>query len=196
MTEDNTGNTPSVDDNLLGLSSPKDIDREESVGVARGERFLLSLDENVEINTRLILDIHKVVFGHLYEWAGKWRTKQVNVGAFVPPEFHQLPNLMYQFTDELAHRMKLSTDRKELVKILAYCHHRLVYVHPFNNGNGRTARLITNLVALKFGYGEINIYHRTGKKRNVYIKAIRAADGRDFFQLEELIDKELVSLNP
>lgn len=196
MAKNKTDNTPGPEDNLLGLTAAKEIDREESIGVARGERFLLGLDENVEINTRLILDIHKVVFGHLYDWAGKWRTKQVNVGAFLPPEYHQIPNLMYQFTDELNHLMKRSDDREELVKTLAYCHHRIVYIHPFNNGNGRTARLVTNLVALKFGYDEINIYHRTGKKRDLYIKAIRAADTRDFSQIEELIEKELTALKP
>lgn len=194
MTKNKTDNTPSPDDNLLGITDNKEIDREESIGVARGERFLLSMDENVEINTRLILDIHKVVFGHLYDWAGKWRTKQVNVGAFLPPEYHQIPNLMYQFTDELNHRMEHSNIRKELVSALAYCHHRIVYIHPFNNGNGRTARLVTNLVALKSGYGEINLYHRTGEKRDVYIKAIRAADGRDFSLLEKLIDDELLRM--
>jgi len=194
MVKDNTGYTPPIEDNLLGLTNKKDIDREELAGIARGEKLLLDLDENIEITAHLILDIHKMMFQHLYDWAGKWRKTQLKVGHFIPPEYHQIPNLMYQFVDELNHRIKRSSTKSELVKTLAYCHHRLVYIHPFNNGNGRTARLITNLVAFKCGYGEINIYHRTGKKRDVYIKAIRMADDRDFSLLEQLISDELVSL--
>jgi cell filamentation protein len=194
MAEDNTGYTSPMEDNLLGITTSVEIDREEATGVARAERLLLNLEENIEINTSLMLQIHKLVFGRLYSWAGKWRSKQVKVGHFLPPEFHQIPNLMYQFIDELNYRIKRSSVEEELVKTLAYCQHRIVYIHPFDNGNGRTARLITNLVAFKHGYDEINIYHRTGERRDVYIKAIRNCDKGDFMALEDLIRKELTRL--
>jgi len=145
-----------------------------------------------QISTALILQINKVTFGHLYEWAGRFRNTTVKVGAFIPPEPHQVPNLMYQLADELNHQLKYTETEDRLVGTLAYCHHRMVFIHPFNNGNGRTARLLTNLLAYKNGYKDLNLYYRSGEKREVYIKAIRSADKNDFALLEELIRKELV----
>jgi cell filamentation protein len=97
----NTGGTPSVEDNLLGLTTSEQINESEASGVIEGEKLLLGLDEHVDITTSLILKIHEVTFGHLYTWAGKWRNVSVKVGVFIPPEPQQIPNLMYQFTDEL-----------------------------------------------------------------------------------------------
>lgn len=148
----NTGNTPSIDDNLLGLTTNEQINEAEAKGVIEGEKFLLGLDENITISAALILQINKITFGPIYEWAGKFRNTTVKVGSFIPPEPHQIPNLMYQLADELNHQLKYIIDESTLVRALAYCHHRIVFIHPFNNGNGRTARLLTNLLAYKNGY--------------------------------------------
>lgn len=189
--KDDTGYTPSAEDNLLGLTTAEQINECEAQGVIEGEKFLLGLDENVEITSALILQIHKTTFGHLYPWAGKWRDVSVKVGAFVPPDPTRIPNLIYQFADELSYRIAHSPSEALLVSTLSYCHYKIVYIHPFNNGNGRTARLLTNLIAYKHGYRDINIYHRTGEKRKSYIEAIRLADKNDFTMLEGLIRKEL-----
>jgi cell filamentation protein len=76
------------------------------------------------------------------------------VGAYLPPLAARVPQLLYEFMDELRHRQGLlpplpSTD--QVAELLAYAHHRLVAIHPFTNGNGRTARLFTNLLAYSYG---------------------------------------------
>jgi len=192
-----TGDTPSQpEDNILGITDIEELNREEATGIARAEKTILELEENVELTIGLVLELHKIAFGHLYEWAGKWRKTDIQVGSHIPPSPYQIANLMYQYIDELNHQIKSIKDKEDLIKALSYCQHRFVFIHPFTNGNGRTARLITNIVALKNGYNEINIYHRTGEKRQDYIKAVRAADTGNYLLLEELIKSELKPIEP
>lgn len=188
----NTDYTPPPEDNLLGLTSPEDINREEAKGIARGEVAIQELDEAVVISAPLILELHKTAFGHLYEWAGKWRTINIKVGQHIPPNYQGIPNLMYQFIDELNHRNTLVKTKEDVVKLLGYCHHQFVFIHPFVNGNGRTARLITNLMAFKNGYQEVNIYHRSGEQRQTYLSAVRAADNSNYNLIEDLIRQEII----
>ena len=68
----------------------------------------------------------------------------------------------------------------EVIEISARLHHRLVYIHPFNNGNGRWARFIVNLFLkeqfnsyLDFPENEIIL---ATKIRKIYIQALQEAD--------------------
>ena len=71
-------------------------------------------------------------------------------------------------------------------------HHRLVAIHPFVNGNGRTARLFTNLLAYNYGYQNVVLYHReNGEGRARYLHAIRRADAFDLGPLRALISAQL-----
>jgi cell filamentation protein len=63
-----------------------------------------------------------------------------------------------------------------------------------HNGNGRTGRLIMNLVALKLGYMTLQLYFREGDSRTIYINAMKSADSGNMEPLKELINKELVAL--
>jgi cell filamentation protein len=191
MAQEIYDSTPHVGENLLGLTTPEQINEAEAKGVIEGEKFIINLDENIRISASLLLQVNKISFGNIYAWAGKWRDQSVQVDTFLPPEPAQIPNLIYQFTDELNHKIDNSVTIDSQVTTLAYCHHKLVFIHPFNNTNGRTSRLFTNLVAYKFGYADINLYFRTGEKRKIYIEAIRKADAYDYALLEDLIKKEL-----
>jgi Fic-DOC domain mobile mystery protein B len=62
-------------------------------------------------------------------------------------------------------------------------HHRLVLIHPFPNGDGRHARLIADVLAMKLGrpeftWGSTNLV-KEGEARNKYLEAIRTADNGD-----------------
>ena len=189
--KDTTSYTPPIEENLLGLTTSDAVNEEEAKGVIEGEKFLLGLEVDVEISASLLLDLHKIAFGHLYDWAGKWRQVEVTVGKHTPPVPNRIPNLIYQFMDELNHRISMINNEDDLPKVLAYTHHQIVFIHPFNNGNGRTARLFTNLIAYKHGYRDINIYFRSGEKREIYINAVREADKGNYKVLEDLIRAEL-----
>jgi cell filamentation protein len=76
---------------------------------------------------------------------------------------------------------------------LVFAHYEFIRIHPFNNGNGRTRRILMNLVALKFGYKPLELHHREGNSRKIYIDAMKSADSGDFEPLTTLIRKELIA---
>ncbi|TRX50657.1 hypothetical protein FNH22_25385 [Fulvivirga sp. M361] len=187
--------TPPIDDNLLNISDRQKLNEEEARGVIKAEQFIYDLEEDVTISADLILKLHHIAFSHLYEWAGAWRRSDFQVGPHVPPGYNEVPLRMYQFVDELNFKFGKVKSDKDLIHLLAYAHHRIVFIHPFNNGNGRTARLLTNLIALLKGYDQIILYHREGQERSIYLKAVRTADNYDYSLLEELIKSQLKKLD-
>ena len=188
--------TEAPEDNLLGLTEKAALNEQEALGVARVERYLLEeFDYPVDLSVGLLQDLHRRAFSHLYGWAGHWRTQVPNVGAYLPPPANRVPQLLYEFVDELRHRQDQLPDgpvAADVAALLAYAHHRLVAIHPFVNGNGRTARVFTNLLAYNYGYQDVVLYHREkGEGRAQYLRAIRQADDYDLGPLQTLISAQL-----
>lgn len=90
--EDNTSWTPSPDDNKLGLIDKNLINEYEAKGIAVAELFVFGLDSETQLSAQLLLEIHRIAFQELYDWAGKWRTTQVAVGQLDTPEPSQVCN--------------------------------------------------------------------------------------------------------
>ena len=191
--DDNTSWTPSPDENKLGLTDKNLMNEYEAKGIAAAELFVFGLDSDTPFSTQLLLEIHSIAFSELYDWAGKWRTTQVVVGQLTPPDPTQVLQLMYQFIDNLNFKINNSTTTQEHLEILIFAHYEFVRIHPFNNGNGRTARILMNLVALKFGYRPLELYHREGDSRKIYIDAMKSADKGTFEPLTTLIRKEMTA---
>ena len=190
---DTTSWTPSPDENKLGLTDKNRINEYEAKGIAAAELFVFGLDSETPFSPQLLLEIHAIAFSELYDWAGKWRTTQVAVGQLTPPEPKQVLQLMYQFIDNLNYRINQSTNAQHHLETLTYAHYEFIRIHPFNNGNGRTGRIIMNLVALKFGYKPLELYHREGDSRKIYIDALKSADKGNFEPLTTLIRKEMTA---
>lgn len=189
--KDNTSWTPFPDDNLLGLADKNLLNEYEVKGITKAELYVFGLDTEIEISTTLILEIHKTAFQELYDWAGKWRAVNVLVGQLTPPKPVQIVHLMYQFIDNLNYKISISKTHEEIVETLIYTHYEFVKIHPFNNGNGRTGRILLNLVAMKFGYKPLELYKREGESRKVYIQSMQQADKGNFELLGSLIRQEL-----
>lgn len=168
----------------------------EKKGIVKALRYILkSSSKKTKITTDLILDIHKIGFGFIFpDWAGKFRTIDVTVGNFEPPHYNKVPVLIKNLCEDLEERLKHipSTSSEEqfledVISLLAWFQHQFVWIHPFNDYNGRVARLITNLLTLNLGLPATEIKAETGKDRQNYIDAMKAADNHDFFKLEKLI---------
>ncbi len=191
--EDNTDWTPSPDDNKLDLTDKNLINEYEAKGIAASELFVFQLDSETEISTQLLLEIHSIAFSELYDWAGSWRTTTVTVGQLTPPEPSKVLQLMYQFIDNLNFKIHNAFTQKDHIDCLTFAHYEFIRIHPFNNGNGRTGRILMNIVALKFGYKPLELYHREGDSRKTYIDAMKLADNGNFEPLTTLIRKELTA---
>lgn len=110
----------------------------------------------VQINEREVLMIHNLILrGIMPENAGKYRSVQVMIkgSAHMPPQPFIVPKQMEEYFDwYLTNRNRLHP-----VVLAAEMHERLVTIHPFIDGNGRTSRLVMNLILLSHGYVIANI---------------------------------------
>lgn len=191
--DDNTNWTPSPDDNKLHLTDKNLINEFEAKGIAAAELFVFELDSETEISTQLLLEIHDIAFSELYGWAGSWRTTTVTVGQLTPPEPSKVLQLMYQFIDNLNFKIRNATAPQDHIECLIFAHYEFIRIHPFNNGNGRTGRILMNIIALKFGYKPLELYYREGDGRKTYIDAMKCADNGNYEPLTILIRKELAT---
>ena len=141
--EEEYGATP-IDD-LSGLKIPDIHTRKQlydaefrCVNRAAQKYYWKMLDHFFDLNYPLMIELHSDMFFDVWEWAGKIRNRDLSLGI----KHHQIrPELQKLIED-----FKGWTLRKwEPVEISVRLHHRLVWIHPFENGNGRWARLLTNL---------------------------------------------------
>ncbi len=119
-----------------------------------------------------VRQIHKLVLSRIDDDnAGRYRETQVRIAGavFIPPESWQVPNLMTEWGEWLA----AEQNRLHPVALAALAHHRLVAVHPFIDGNGRTARLVMNLVLMRAGYPP-TVIERINRRQ--YYRVLNQAD--------------------
>lgn len=129
--------------------------------------------------------LHKRMFGRVWRWAGEFRLTERNIG--VAP--HRIGVDLRNLLDDC--RYWIEHDTYPLDEIAARFHHRLVSIHPLPNGNGRHARLATDLLLAglgqpRFSWGRVNLVD-AGKTRRAYVAALRAADGHDIQPLLEFV---------
>lgn len=129
-----------------------------------------------------IQQIHEVVTAGILEEAGKYRSKNVRITGAVktPPDWSNIVKLMNGLTE------KISGSKIHPVETAAYLHHRFVQIHPFIDGNGRVARLLTNLYLIALGYPAIVL---KTEDRGKYYKFLRAADAGNLSTFANFIAK-------
>ena len=108
--------------------------------------------------------------------AGKLRERLVIVGQHIPPVAESLKSFLKRF-DEVYNPLKMNGLRPLIA--LSAAHHRLMWIHPFLDGNGRVARLFTDAYFEKIkldGYGLWNVSRGLARRRDDYRKFLAAAD--------------------
>jgi Fic-DOC domain mobile mystery protein B len=113
----------------------------------------------------------------IFRWAGKFRTRERNLGI----AFYEIPVAMRQLLDDTKAWIEYKTYPPD--EIAVRFHHRLVQTHPFPSGNGRHARLMADLLVMRLGgerfsWGSANLQD-AGAVRQPYIAALQAADDHD-----------------
>lgn len=172
----------------------------EGEGIRKAQLYILKLSkQKAEITPELICDVHRKGFGFIFpDWAGRFRVIDVTVGEYEPPHYSKVSQLVKNLCDDLEERLKYLPSTKEveqflaeIISLLAWFQHRFVWIHPFKDYNGRAARLLTNLLTLNLGLPIVIIKAQTGRDRENYIKAMKAADNYDYSKLEKLIANAL-----
>lgn len=141
--------------NLLGLKTKQQIALAEFEGFLKAEILLTeSLTSRTKFNSAYILKIHKLALGHLYGFAGKLRDVNISKAGFPFAAARFLSQSMQNFEQEVLSKLPNKYNRREqLIHDIALVHGELLFIHPFHEGNGRTARILANLMARKQGYG-------------------------------------------
>ena len=169
--------------NLLGLSTEIDIAEAEFEGfLAADVLFSAKLSKKSRFNNRYIQQLHKAALGHLYGFAGKWRDVNMSKGGFVFPSALYLPQTMDVFERELLLPLPNKyAQREKVIHDIAVIHGELLFIHPFREGNGRTARLFSNLMLRKYGYKTLDFELLTTDERfNEYVHAVQRCAEQDY----------------
>lgn len=172
----------------------------EIEGTKKGLVFLQKIAQAKEkITPDLIKKIHKESFGDIMpEDAGKFRTEQVTYSSKEAPHYSKVPEMIKTLCDDaeyaLSHLPKLEEEEtfiSALVEILARFQHRFVFIHPFKDYNGRTARMFTNYILMRLSLPITEIKVEGKKDRVNYIKTLQVADKGDYSELESIITTSL-----
>lgn len=183
ITATSDGNTPLSPDELADLIP--NLATKEELNEWERENILLARNWATADRTSAIdmasdeyvRKLHGKMFDQTWKWAGEYRRTEKNIG--VPfPEIRE--RVMTLFGDV---RFWIENNTYSLDEISVRFHHRLVLIHPFPNGNGRHARLIADVLAIKLGrsaftWGSANLV-KEGEARNKYLEVIRTADNGD-----------------
>lgn len=163
---------------LTHITTRGELNEAEALNIAEADDWAFRRKRDV-LDEAFLRALHRRMFAKVWRWAGAWsreRDRRIGVDYWlIQPELHDLidtarywiENGVYP-ADEIALRF----------------HHKLTWIHPFPNGNGRFARTAADLLAVRLGrerfsWGGAGLV-RPEETRARYVAALRAADGNDF----------------
>lgn len=154
----------------------------EQENILQAVKWLQRTKAPVVLSEGFCRDLHRRMFNKTWQWAGKFRQSDKNIGCdwtLVAVKLNQLlGNAQYWVENE-----SFLPD-----ELAARFHHALVWIHPFPNGNGRHARMMTDALLKQLGQkafswgGGVNLIS-ANEVRASYLAALRAADQNDFTDL-------------
>ena len=162
------------------ITTVRALNEWEQANIVSARRWALNTRKDL-LSVSGVRELHRRMFDETWRWAGKFRVSDKTIG--VPKAM--ITEAVKNACDDARTWIELSTyDTPELA---ARLHHRLVHIHPFPNGNGRHARLMTDVVLHRLGrqpatWGTGDL---SGDEtlRDRYILALRAADRGEFGRL-------------
>jgi Fic family protein len=128
------------------------------------------------ITKKLIKEINNLVLKGIQNTAGEYRTGQVRVGDYLPPEHSQIPSLMTEFIQWLKDPQPANLSP---ILYTGIAHYQFVAIHPFIDGNGRSTRILTTLMLAQSGYNMISFFALESyynRNRKAYYEALNSAD--------------------
>jgi Fic-DOC domain mobile mystery protein B len=160
------------------VTTKAELNEWEHANIVEGEHWAFARRHTNFLSAGFLQRLHLKMFGDTWKWAGRWRMTEKNIG--IAPE--RIPEAIQQLLLDVAEQLEAQS--YPIREIAARLHHRLVQIHPFPNGNGRVARTYADLLLSangeeRFRWGDGDLIE-AGDARDLYIAALRAADGRDY----------------
>ena len=176
------GATPLGPDELSELiasnvSTRGQLDELEAANIAEGLQWATGRNRDV-LAWGYMEQLHRRMFGRVWRWAGLHRKSEKTIGIASQDIASALKSLLDEAREQTRSR-SLAPD-----EIAARFHYRLTKIHPFAHGNGRHARMMTDLLLEQLGgkpftWGDGDPLHAEDARQR-YIEALRAADARDY----------------
>ncbi len=179
--------------NKKGIVNLSTLQIEEEKGLVKAYEILLSeVRSDTPITAELIKHVHQRIFADLYEWAGRWRTVTISKPGVTwpPPDF--LGEAMGQFEKDILARYPANVlaSGEVFCNGIGHIQGEFLAIHPFREGNARTIKLVTDLLAVQTGRLLLR-YDSTNVGQSLYIDAAKAAILKDFDPMAQIIRSAL-----
>lgn len=163
------------------ISLRGELNEVEQQGILAAERWAFNTRHKDLLHEKFLRELHRRMFKDVWRWAGKYRTTARNIGV----DAWQIPSKIKLLLDDTRFWVEHHTYPPDETAVRF--HHRLVFIHPFPNGNGRHARLMADLFIVqlqgyRFTWGRANLTSAS-ETRKLYIQALQAADQGDIMPL-------------
>ncbi|WP_179018797.1 Fic family protein [Winogradskyella forsetii] len=143
------------------------------------------VDENYILNAKDILELHGLVLRSIEdEYAGRLRNAGVRISGanFVPPNARKVS----EYLDTLVTYINTNPQKLNPIELATVFHHKFVWIHPFFDGNGRTIRLVMNLLLMRSGFPPAIILTNDRLK---YYSALNLANNGNYSKLMLLMSQ-------
>lgn len=161
------------------ISTMEELNEYEALNILRAREWAFNsrtMKSTNPLAENYIRTLHKKMFDKVWKWAGTYRKHELDIGCDPGEIMQRIPQLLGNTQYWLDHKT-FPVD-----ECLIRFHHQLVSrIHPFANGNGRHARMIADVIAVKYrqseftwGAGENLVAE--GNARTAYLTALRALD--------------------
>lgn len=185
--EQTNGATPLDPNEIEGLrikyiTTKSELDRWEQENIQDALAWLDRRRKTDILTESFIGQLHEKMFGKVWQWAGEFRKTDKNIGV----SWMKIPTELRMLLDDVKFWIENSTYAPD--EIAYRFHHKLVWIHPFPNGNGRHARMMTDLILEEtlniepFTWGS-QILTNPGGTRRKYIEALKKADKQNYTEL-------------
>jgi Fic-DOC domain mobile mystery protein B len=167
-----------------------ELNQWESLNIANAHDWLSGRRPPDVLSVDFLQTLHRQMFGETWSWAGTFRRSEKNVS---PYPWTNVPMLVHELVQNTRAQYEASDKSSaSLDEIATRFHHELVRIHPWPNGNGRHARLATDLLLAQWGrpsftWGSEADLTKEGEARASYTRALRSADGGNLQPLREFV---------
>ncbi len=165
--------------NKLGIRRKQDMDQAEYDAFSRAQAaYLARIKPETPFTAALLCEMHRDWLGELYEWAGQYRTVEMEKDGFHwPPAYLVAQNMTHLEQGLLRRHTPCRPAPLDVVaQRMAEVHAELLLVHPFREGNGRLARWLADMMALQAGLPLPDYRFRgrgSGRERERYLAAVK-----------------------
>jgi cell filamentation protein len=179
--------------NKLGIVDPDIMDDIELMLLYDLQtRLFDEVESDQRITANLLCDWHRIWLERVYEWAGSFRSVNMQKDGFPFAAAVQIPKLMQEFESKYLSRYTPCEgfDELRLIEALAVCHIEFIVIHPFREGNGRLARVLSTVMALQADQPPLDFTYLQ-ESEDLYIAAIHAGHAGDYETMKRVFSEVL-----